>query len=187
MITLFIDTHYKDIIVALFKDNTIIDKKIIINAKSTSVETMPTIINLLTDNKLNIKDVNRIAVDKGPGSFTGIRIGVTLAKVISYSLNIPILSITSIQIMSLGHTFNGYYSVLENNGAFVAKDDDLNNILYFKKGEYLKFKENNNVLENTDIDFLSLINYITNMKPENSFNVNPVYIKNIEVLHDSKN
>lgn len=187
MITLFIDTHYKNIIVALYKDLVILDKIIINDAKSTSIETMPAIVSLLEKNNLEIKDVNRIAVDKGPGSFTGIRIGVTIAKVLAYSLNIPIVSLTSLEIMALNKDLNLYYAVIENNGAFVSHGSNLNDIKYYKKNEYLFFKENNNVVDVDNINFDLLIKYIDSLKEEKSFNVNPIYVKSIEALNDSRN
>jgi tRNA threonylcarbamoyladenosine biosynthesis protein TsaB len=90
MITLFIDTHYKDILLYLYKDNELLDKKVLRGVKSTSVETMPALIELLSVNNLKVNNINKIAVCIGPGSFTGTRIGVTIAKTLAYANNIDI-------------------------------------------------------------------------------------------------
>lgn len=51
------------------------------------------------DSETNPKDLSAIIVDKGPGSYTGLRIGVSVAKGMSYSLNIPLTSIGSLEVL----------------------------------------------------------------------------------------
>jgi tRNA threonylcarbamoyladenosine biosynthesis protein TsaB len=48
--------------------------------------------DLMSSNNLDLKDLEGIVVFKGPGSFTGLRIGITVANALAYSLNIPIVS-----------------------------------------------------------------------------------------------
>ena len=55
-----------------------------------SVVTMPSIRTILNNNNIDVKELNEIIVCNGPGSFTGSRIAVTIAKTMAYSLNIPI-------------------------------------------------------------------------------------------------
>jgi len=50
--------------------------------------------------KLNFNDLDAIAVGKGPGSYTGLRIGVAAAKGLCFALNIPLIGINSLQILS---------------------------------------------------------------------------------------
>ena len=184
MITLFIDTHYKDILLYLFKDKELMDKKVLKNVKSTSVETMPTLIELLDVNNLKVNNINKIAVCKGPGSFTGTRIGVTIAKTLAYANNIPIVSLTSLDLIGLNLDSESYVGVLENNGAFVCLYDKkmISDIKYYKLSEYNLFKENNNVVDNVDINNSKLIDFIDSLEEENVHNVNPMYVKNIEGL-----
>jgi len=59
---------------------------------------------LIKESDYSIKDLTAICVSKGPGSYTGLRIGVSCAKGLSYALNIPLLSIDSLTI--LGHYFS---------------------------------------------------------------------------------
>ena len=184
MITLFIDTHYKDILLYLFKDKELLDKKVLLGVKSTSVETMPTIIDLLNVNNLKVSNINKIAVCKGPGSFTGTRIGVTIAKTLAYANNIPIVSLTSLDLIGLNLDSESYVGVLENNGAFVCNYDKKINsdIKYYKLSEYNEFKNTNNVVDNIEIDSTKLIDFINTLEEENVHNVNPMYVKNIEGL-----
>lgn len=59
---------------------------------------------VLKQSKLKLKDLDAIAVSKGPGSYTGLRIGVSAAKGLCYSLNIPLISVLTLQ--SLAHQVN---------------------------------------------------------------------------------
>ena len=84
---LFIDTHAELITVALKnKDKLYIKTKE--SEYSHSVFTMPMIEELFKENNLNVKDLKKIIAVNGPGSFTGIRIGLSIAKTMAYALSI---------------------------------------------------------------------------------------------------
>lgn len=55
---------------------------------------------LLAEVKLEARDLSAVAVSKGPGSYTGLRIGVSAAKGFCYALNIPLISIGTLQAMT---------------------------------------------------------------------------------------
>lgn len=54
----------------------------------------------LNDAQLSIKDIDAVSVSKGPGSYTGLRIGVSLAKGLSYGLKIPMISVPTLEAMA---------------------------------------------------------------------------------------
>ena len=66
-----------------------------------SQEALPEIVSMFESTGIVPKDITKIIVVNGPGSFTGIRIGITIAKVYAWSLNIPITTITSLEAMAI--------------------------------------------------------------------------------------
>jgi len=58
---------------------------------------------LMNDTNYNLKDLDAISIDKGPGSFTGLRIGVSTAKGLCYSLKIPLIAVDSLTSLYFGY------------------------------------------------------------------------------------
>ena len=182
MYTLFIDTHYKDVLLCLYKDNNLISKLYLDNIKNTSELLMPSIIKLLNDNSICIHNIDKLAVVKGPGSFTSVRLGITVAKVLAYSLNIPVVSLTSMDLLGINLSEPAYISIEENNGYFVSYyENNTSEIKYMKKSEYEEFIQNNKVLTDVKINYRKLIDYINSLEKEDCYNLNPLYIKDIGV------
>lgn len=72
-----------------------------LNAVHTHSETMlPMIKSLLENTKTNIKDIDLFAVTNGPGSFTGIRIGVSLIKGLAFNSSIPCVGISTLEALA---------------------------------------------------------------------------------------
>lgn len=79
-------------------------------------ETLNKIINCcLEELGLNFSEIDRIAVTIGPGSFTGIRVALSIAKALGYSLKIPIYTIDTLTLLSknnLSHDIEITYSMI---------------------------------------------------------------------------
>ena len=108
MITLFIDTSTTTLTVALIKDDNVLEESTV-SSSEHSKHTMPEIEKLFKNNNIEPKSVNKIMVTNGPGSFTGIRIGVTIAKTYAWACNINIVPISTLKAYALSKTNFDYY------------------------------------------------------------------------------
>lgn len=195
MNTLFIDTHDKNITLCLYKDGKVIDIIDEVSERNHSDLTMPLIKKLLENNNLTPNNLNEILVVNGPGSFTGVRIGVTIAKTFAYTLNIPIKTITSLQVQALGSNMNSekLATIQDIKGVFgglYSNNNELIGDLFYKSNEEFDkyIKENNlqdKIIVEKNFDFNKIYEYLKNIKDIPAHSVNPIYIKVIEVLkHD---
>jgi tRNA threonylcarbamoyladenosine biosynthesis protein TsaB len=93
---LAVDTSSAICSVALLDDEMLIDEINLDNGRTHSENLMPLIDELLNTNNMKVKDIEFISCCVGPGSFTGIRIGVSSIKAIAEVLNIKLASVTSL-------------------------------------------------------------------------------------------
>ncbi|MFP3359151.1 tRNA (adenosine(37)-N6)-threonylcarbamoyltransferase complex dimerization subunit type 1 TsaB, partial [Planococcus sp. SIMBA_143] len=109
MTILAIDTSNYPVGVALIQEDRVIGEYITYIKKNHSVRAMPAIEQLLKDCGIEAKELTKIVVANGPGSYTGVRIGVTLAKTLAWSLSIPLIPVSSLATLaSSGRYFSGY-------------------------------------------------------------------------------
>lgn len=101
MYVLAIETTGAFASVALMKDDKIIGHISGSDRFSHLQNLMPQIESVIKDNELSINDVDVIAVSNGPGSFTGIRIGVSTARALSQILDIPCVTVPSLDALAL--------------------------------------------------------------------------------------
>lgn len=88
--------------VALCKDSELIISCILSKEKSNSGSLVKMIQNAVEFSECNLKDLEGIAVSKGPGSYTGLRIGTSVAKGLCFALDIPLIAINTLESMALG-------------------------------------------------------------------------------------
>ena len=97
-----IETATKNCSVSLSKDGQVIAIKELNDGQYSHAEKLHVFIDeILKETQKSVQDLDAIAVSKGPGSYTGLRIGVSTAKGLSYSLDIPLISIST--LVSLAH------------------------------------------------------------------------------------
>ncbi|WP_071461343.1 tRNA (adenosine(37)-N6)-threonylcarbamoyltransferase complex dimerization subunit type 1 TsaB [Bacillus massilinigeriensis] len=111
---LSIDTSNYVLGIGLYDGNAIMGEYISNLKKNHSVRVMPAIQTLMEECNTAPADLTKIVVAKGPGSYTGVRIGVTIAKTLAWTLNIPIVGVSSLEVLaaSAGRYFNGSISPL---------------------------------------------------------------------------
>ncbi|MCX6375956.1 MAG: tRNA (adenosine(37)-N6)-threonylcarbamoyltransferase complex dimerization subunit type 1 TsaB, partial [Armatimonadetes bacterium] len=90
--------------IALADESGIIAEYNFAHRMDLSRRLMPNIVALLTDCGMEMKDVEAIGVSIGPGSFTGLRIGVVTAKTLAQALSIPIAGVVTLDL--LAHQFD---------------------------------------------------------------------------------
>ncbi len=96
-----IETSTKNCSVALAKNGqTILCREIAEQGYSHSEKLHVFIEEIISEAKINFNDLVAIAVSKGPGSYTGLRIGVSAAKGLCYALEIPLISIDTLSILA---------------------------------------------------------------------------------------
>ncbi len=140
---LAIDTTSKICSVALLEDNNLIDEINLDSGLTHSENLMPIVKQILEKNKLTIKNIELIGVDCGPGSYTGIRIGIASVKAIAEICKIPVVSVTSLETLAKN---------VDSKGIIASIIDARNNQVYFGV-----FDSNYNKLEEylaDDINFI---------------------------------
>ena len=96
MISLFLDTSTKYLCIGIAKDHKVIYKFQQEAIKKQSELTIPFLSKALEEVNISLNDIDEVNVTIGPGSFTGIRIGMCIAKVLASMKNIPLKAISSL-------------------------------------------------------------------------------------------
>ena len=202
MISLLIDTSSSDVSIAILKDEKLLSSTTTVKKENHSKYTVEEIKKQLDRSNLEPKDIERIMVVTGPGSFTGLRIGVTIAKVFAYLNKIEIIPISSLKMRALStkHEFclsiidahhDNYYVGLYDkdnkniiNEHFGTKEEVLNIIKEYKP---LIVSDIENTIDNIkipkqELDFSKIVNHYQKEKSLNPHIVNPNYLKKPQPL-----
>lgn len=188
MYTLFIDTHSEVITIGLCDGNNVIEKTKT-SVESHSVYLVPMLKELLEESKVSFSDIKNIVAVNGPGSFTGIRIGLSVAKAISYSLNKPIFLVSSLTAMLVSNTDNEdkLAVIPDNKGYYVSVFDKDNNVIieeHYRDNIDNLMKKYKSV--DTPLNIKAVIDYVLKGESVSVFSVKANYVKSIEVMNDRK-
>ncbi len=141
MKVLAIDTANYVMGVALLNEQEVVGEIITNVKKNHSVRLMPAIEQLLKECDTKPSDLEKIVVAEGPGSYTGVRIGVTVAKTLAWSLQIPITGVSSLEVLAANASyFDGYICPL-----FDARRQQIYTGLYTYE-DTLKVKEEERII-----------------------------------------
>lgn len=191
MYTLFISTYDSLITIGLLKEGKKLSFKETISERSHSIYLIPTIEKVLFDSKITPQDLNEVIVIKGPGSFTGVRLGITVAKTLAYTLNLKIKTITSIDALAISESTltRKIVTIDDNKGTFYGIYENnqlINQLNYLSKEEFkqiLSIEKNSKLINNAILDLEKIYNYLLNKEHENPHGIKAVYVKRIEVLN----
>ena len=186
MRVLYIDTSSSFLYSGISEDDKLLCEVKKEFGHNLSEEALPEIVSMFTNNNLSAKDIDKIIVVNGPGSFTGIRIGITIAKVYAWSLNIPITTITSLEAMMLSSKENKVrVPMIDARRKFVFSaiyDENNNQIL---KPQHIKIDDLNKELEK--LENYSIITNDELEEYENKEPYNPDIMKIIKHYKDKEN
>lgn len=97
---LVIDTSCKTSMAALAENGNVISSIALNDNKTHSVKMLPSIEYIFEASGITPKELDAVAVTNGPGSYTGLRIGVTTAKTFAYTLQKPLIGINTLDALS---------------------------------------------------------------------------------------
>lgn len=194
---LYIDTSSSFLYAAILENDNIISKVCEDYGQSLSEIALPKIAAMFEENNINPKEIDKIIVVNGPGSFTGIRIGITIAKVYAWSLKIKITTISSLEAMAISNNSDKVKVPIINArrryvyGAIYANDKeilkpqhikleelqnklrDINDYIYISNDEF----EDIDNIEKYEPDFIKIVNKYKDKEEINPHLVNPEYLK----------
>lgn len=100
MFVLGIDTATRVAGAAIAGEDRLISERLIHNLQTHSQNIIPMISQVMDDAGLKPEDLHGIAVTGGPGSFTGLRIGMSVAKTMGLTLNLPVISVSTLKALA---------------------------------------------------------------------------------------
>ena len=187
---LFINTSSFFIDVAIVDNNEVLFHRVEKIDKDMSSKIMPIIKAGFSNVNFELKNLDKIFVVNGPGSFTGVRVGVSVAKTIGWALNIDVIPVSSLEVLATTNTSKKYNVGLidarRGNVFAGVYDEELNSIIedqlisldklktIINDKDYETISEENN---NIDVDIIKVIEKHKNDNPINLHNLNPKYLK----------
>lgn len=98
MLSLVMDTSNQYLLVALFENGELLDSIVELGSKRQSENAIPYLENLLKKHNKELLDIKEVVITKGPGSYTGVRVAMTIAKTLSVISPIQLKIISSLAI-----------------------------------------------------------------------------------------
>lgn len=166
---LSVETSSKVCGVALAEDNKLIKEEILEDENTHSVKLMPLIDKILKETNTDLDSIDLFATDKGPGSFTGIRIGIATIKAFIDAKNKKGIGITSLECLA--------YNV-EGFGTICSIIDARNDNVY-----YGIFEKKENKILNKEQNFSNISDLLENLK---NLGEEIIFIGNGAVVHKEK-
>lgn len=198
---LFIDTSTHDLTIAISSSDEILSVVTSSNTNEHSKYALTELENTFNKAGLKPDGIDKVMVINGPGSFTGVRIGVTIAKTYAWALKKDIIPVSSLLSFALGYEGYDYYvSVLDARRNYVYAAIFNNSYEPFLEEQYISVEDlyniivtlegNISVIGDIDIknykcspiktDILKIVNYYKDGQAVPPHSLNPHYLKRVE-------
>ena len=207
MISLFIDTSLVNVSISIIKDGKILSliEKEIPNMHSAYATKF--VKDALDEARIDANDIDNIFVVNGPGSFTGVRIGVTIAKTYGYLIKKDITPVSSLKSLAISSEHDGVILSMipanKSNYYVGVYDKELNEIVaeqFMNKDKILELCNKYNPyivsvdtsiigtykINKQKLDVLKITNYYMDKEKENYYKLVPNYLKQPQAL-EAKN
>ncbi len=171
MRTLVLDTSTNLLYISFIEDEKIIYEVQTMGLNNHSDHLLPLIEEGLKQHNLQVKDFDKIILGEGPGAYTGLRVSMSVAKMFSWTLNIPLYTISSLDLLSSGYKEEGLYLIKfkAKKGFIYHKAFEINNVKkqlitneMFVKDEFIdtyeKNKFSNVVVVSNDLYNIDVLN-----------------------------
>ena len=192
----YIDTTSSYLYTGIVKNNELLTSKKLCLGHDLSTFAVHEVKKMFDEISIFPNNIDKIIVVNGPGSFTGIRIGITLAKIMSWSLNKDITTITSLEAMSksiktdklivpiINARRNACYAAIYDNDKCILDGQymKIEKLLLFLKGlnkDYVFVSNDSFDFSTTkyDPDILNIVKCYRDRESINPNIVNPLYLK----------
>ena len=193
MYSLLLDSSNRNLSVAIGLDGRIFASKEYDAWQQQSELMIPAIEELLKENHLTLQQLNAIVVAIGPGSYTGVRIAVTIAKIMAFLLNVNLYSVSSLAVLASyekpticlvnARSGRSYFAVYSGNEKLVADTILTNEEVMTYIHEHRDYAvagdlEYLNLTSATFDRFMNMLNYIKEEHRETDLlAVKPIYLK----------
>lgn len=104
MYSLLLDSSTKILYIALVKDNNLLEEVYVEGSNDHAKNIVSKIDLLLKKYNITSHDLNEVICGYGPGSYTGVRMAVTVAKMLTVFMNIPLYTISTLRLMASGYS-----------------------------------------------------------------------------------
>ena len=155
MKVLSIDTSSKIASIAIIEDGRVLDEMHVLSEEEHSQTLMPMIEKMFNDNNMDLDEIDLIGCSRGPGSFTGIRIGIATAKAFSDAKNIPLIGIDSLEALAYSAVIEKENNDCEILAMINAKNDNVYAATYLVNNGKLNMVKNAEIMNLTET-----VNYI---------------------------
>ncbi|MFP4077832.1 MAG: tRNA (adenosine(37)-N6)-threonylcarbamoyltransferase complex dimerization subunit type 1 TsaB [Candidatus Izemoplasmataceae bacterium] len=194
-LALVLDSATDYLFIGLYDGVSTLDEYYQKGKKNHSVRLMDEVSSMFERHDLKPADLSRIVVGIGPGSYTGVRIGVVVAKMMAWAKGIPLFTVSSLALKATakegtvlswidarrGHAFLGLYEVTKTTIA-ALEDEHYTHLNEYKAS----LPETTLEVEDAKPDVRKLLNSDLLIPVENIHHVAPVYLRETEAERNLK-